>query len=584
MQIDKVKFLEKSYNRKHVAFKAILAIILACVCFRHIREQYLPVILGDEVGYWTGAAFFLNIDWSSVMSKASYFGYGYGIILVPLLFINNAVLRLRMALAINILMLCAIFWIGDTVIVKLKLTTCESHSLISAFVSVLYPFFLFYAHSTQAEIFLSLLFVLTIYMLVQYTESEKICYLLVMQLFVFWQLGSHSRTIGIVLIDVIFWGYLCYKKKIRKHQIVYLIVELLILIGAFVFLYNNIKDLEYSVDEQTVVNAANTFGGQSEKLKFFLSWSGIMCALDNILGRIFYFCAATFFVGLNGLIFMLNKIIHKDKWGDIYLFLILSLVIEMVISSIFMIHPARMDTVIHGRYFENIIYFFIAVGFSKISEVEKNKKILIVGMLFICIYALRLVCYYHQYNITGNNWATIVGVMNEVPMVDWRNIEKFPLYIALNAILFGGFWGICACILKKNIYRCGIVLAIGIYWVLNSEIVIKEQFTKYMEYNEEISEYGDLISEYVKENEKIYYYYLSSETRNHEQTWTMYRLRFIMPFSDIEIIDLDNLENKQRYEEGVYILHKGLQCDYSILEKHSILWEDNNIYMLRRIN
>ena len=86
----------------------LLFILLIFSTFQfHIYKICGFSIYPDEFGYWASAAQTLGYDWSATAALGSYYSFGYGMILTPILWLfRNGRLAYQAAVAVNMLLQC----------------------------------------------------------------------------------------------------------------------------------------------------------------------------------------------------------------------------------------------------------------------------------------------------------------------------------------------------------------------------------------------------------------------------------------------------------------------------------------------
>ena len=97
--------------------KLILVVLIALISLIDMKDIMTIHIATDEFGYWTAAADFVGFDWSECASLNTYYSFGYGLVLAPLLLlIKNPIDVYKLALILNVffiqlsfLLLCSIF-------------------------------------------------------------------------------------------------------------------------------------------------------------------------------------------------------------------------------------------------------------------------------------------------------------------------------------------------------------------------------------------------------------------------------------------------------------------------------------------
>ena len=179
------------------------------------------------------------------------------------------------------------------------------------------------------------------------------------------------RSVGVVIacsITVFLWGVTDADR--RKKLFLFLTV-----LGAAMLLAIWLKQLTqtwiYTAASEEAL-AGNDYGSQWDKLRMICSLKGIKQFLEGILGKIYYLGMASFGIFYWALAWMakeivclVKRLIKKEsiqviQW--IALFLFLSAVGEVLISSIFMYRSTLIDTLVYGRYSEFIMPVILLIG------------------------------------------------------------------------------------------------------------------------------------------------------------------------------------------------------------------------------
>ena len=107
----------------------------------------------DEYGYWAAAAYMSGTDWAEITSFNSYYGFGYGVILAPILLCtNDGVTAYQISMIVNALLVCGIYVIAVKVIEEIRPELKTSIKIFVALTAVLYTGTIYYAQFTLAEI------------------------------------------------------------------------------------------------------------------------------------------------------------------------------------------------------------------------------------------------------------------------------------------------------------------------------------------------------------------------------------------------------------------------------------------------
>ena len=98
----------------HNFILAIFVVVILTLTIKYIEENLCISVIGDEFGYWSAAAFITDKPWHSLVSTNSYYGWGYGVILSPILYIlsQEPVVMYQTAIVVNGIMLCFILMVS----------------------------------------------------------------------------------------------------------------------------------------------------------------------------------------------------------------------------------------------------------------------------------------------------------------------------------------------------------------------------------------------------------------------------------------------------------------------------------------
>ncbi len=116
-----------------------LSTILLYICCYRVNEK--PGLwFGDEIGYFSSAAYFMGFDWSDqVSSQLAYYGLGYGFFLIPAFFLCNTLKQLvNYSLHLNVFFICCSFLLGIRLLYRIHGRKSFAISCICSFVSALY--------------------------------------------------------------------------------------------------------------------------------------------------------------------------------------------------------------------------------------------------------------------------------------------------------------------------------------------------------------------------------------------------------------------------------------------------------------
>lgn len=354
-------------KRRILYFHILCSCIIAIVCLWNINKLSSPNFVPDEMGYWTAGAWFNGLNWSSVMSNSGYYGFGYGMLLAFLFVLPDSVMMYRVAVMLNVGMLIGIYFIlcyfGKKMFVKVADTTIAIVCLVVS----LYTYHIVYSQLTQAEIFVTLLFLLSCVQLYRYFERPTIRKIVTFSVCVMLLFATHFRTV--VLLPVTILTLLIFIKFGRGKWKDILICGFIICIGVIIVL---IIKRQLVLGEYTSLSGAiqthNDFSSRSGVLYSLLTLDGIMRLILGMISRLYYCGCATFGLSYVGVYQIIKNIVRaaKEKNSNemifVKVYIILSTIAGMAIGSMSMMYPNRIDQILYGRYFENYVAVCILIG------------------------------------------------------------------------------------------------------------------------------------------------------------------------------------------------------------------------------
>lgn len=368
-------------------------IIIVCLASKELKENLCISIIGDEFGYWAAAAFFLNKPWNSVVATNSYYGWGYGLLLTPImaLFSDNSSLMYQMALILNGVILCAILFVTYKCALLLSKDKNQLMCALLAGVITLYPSCISDVYNTMPELFLILLVWFSFYLCIQLSNNGRFQLLHTLLLLVLgvYMFGVHQRTIGflVVVIVTIILNY-TLRKVVSYRNIIFLIGVFVGCLILNVTIKNSYVEWLYEAkSETTLIN--NDFQAVASSVSNLLSIEAIGQVIISIIGKMYYFNSGTFLFGMIGVASCIKNIYGK-KFNEINIvdiFLVLSVIQAILIAALFMPSgfQTRTDILIYGRYIEYCILPLMLAGFISLIEKKWSKKAII---LFILLHQL----------------------------------------------------------------------------------------------------------------------------------------------------------------------------------------------------
>ena len=422
--------------------------ILAAVA---VREACGPLILPDEFGYWAQAANMAGMDWHEVVSKYSWYSFGYGFLMLPFMkLVPNPIAAYRVLTGINFLLL----GISPLLIYKVLSRICKGQdkkklALISG-AAILYVSYLTYAQTTMTESLLTFLYVLLAYGLCRWFAKKSLGNLVLILFAAGYMYTVHMRTIGILLATV---SLLCLSafwdgRKETRKKIVWT-AFIVVCIALIVVLQNIGKTrLIDSVGSESyrAITQGNDYAGQWGKICFLFSLRGAGYFCAGLFGKIFYLGCATFGLYYWGMAYLfqrakelflcLKKKEAHEKESWLCFWFLLSHVAALLITAVYCMQTNRLDGILYGRYHENTLPFIIAFGILILLLQPKTKirALWLIGLSstgFFFVYMLLgtgQIVYTNRHSITGVLYARALA-----DFYDSRTI----LYAYFGAVLGG---------------------------------------------------------------------------------------------------------------------------------------------------
>ncbi len=251
------------------------------------------------------------------------------------------------------------------------------------------------------------------------------------------------RTVGVViacLAALALWGVV--NPAMRKQMLILFGVILAAGLVVAVIKRNVILSVFSKADAQTL--AANDYGSQMWKVRDILTSDGMLVFLKEILAKFFYLGMATYGFFYWAMIWcvqkaagLFKKIVQKQSvFFDVQswtaLFLLLAVIGEILICSIYMHGSTHIDCLIYGRYNEFLVPVLIVTG---ITAMLKSRRIFRTNLLLGALSGLMIfpiLSVIRQENMEGIRGYFVAGISC---LIDEANFE--PLDFFLKAWIFG---------------------------------------------------------------------------------------------------------------------------------------------------
>lgn len=337
-----------------------------------IHKIFGMVYYPDEFGYWASAANWIGYDWSGLTALNSYYSFGYGLLLAPILKVcGNAVTAYRAAVALNMLLHAAAIPMLYGILGRLFPSESEMSRTCAVGIALFYPVWDFYEQTTLAEGLLFFLYIAIGYLTARMVSGARLWTVLLLMGASVYLCLVHMRTVGaaaavVFILLLRLWKEPAYRRKM-------LAAVLFLTVGAAlgaVLRLTVLQSVYGNTDGELL--AANDITGQFARVLAVCTREGLLRFFCGCIGKLFYLGAASF-----GLIYyalahlwgksvcLVRKIrnrsrIATEEW--LSLFLLLSFVGQFLITAVYMNHPRRVDEVVYGRYNDYLVPVFMGIG------------------------------------------------------------------------------------------------------------------------------------------------------------------------------------------------------------------------------
>ncbi len=464
----------RKVKQEHIYFVFIILIIF-CVFQYGIRKTCGFSVYPDEFGYWASAARAVGYDWTEVASLGSYYSFGYSLLLAPLLKVfHGGIAAYRAAIVVNMILMC----MGALTIYKLSFGLFpeldRTKRIFVSGIAALYPAWIVYMQMTLAEALLMFLFTAAVCLFISLIQNPRWITAALLMILLVYSYTVHMRTVGVVIAcaAVLFlWGI---TNPAMRKQVLIMFGAALVAVLFVVFIKRNVILSVFSeADAETL--AANDYTSQLVKIKDILTLSGMKHFIKEVTGKIFYLGMATygiFYWAMGWCIKEGAELLKKLSKGQTgrctvsnwtAVFLLLAVIGEVLICSIFMHNSTLIDCLVYGRYNEFIVPVLLLVG---IVVMLRSKWLLVVSPIAGALSGMMLLPIFSA--IEEGNMARIRGYFITGISSPLKEENADPYVFFLKAWIVGF---VCMVLIA------GILLAVKKYdnlsWLLGIIIVLE---------------------------------------------------------------------------------------------------------------
>lgn len=552
----------------------LFALLIFCVFQFHIYKVCGFSIYPDEFGYWASAAKALGYDWSNVTALGSYYSFGYGMILTPILWIfKDSITAYRAALTVNMLLQCSAIGILWKLYKRLYLSEGAQERkmqiVLAVGLAVFYPPWSFYVQMTLVEALLMFLYTCLCYLLLLFLEKPNVMNAVLLGLSLLYIYFVHMRTAGICIAMIMTLIVYAWKTPSARKSLA--AVVLLLAAGGVCGLWikTQVIDTVYVAADEGLLSV-NDYTGRIGMLKALLTFHGIKGFLKSGAGKLYYLIMASFGLFIPAVYACLKNTgrmfqdcfsrYEKENMAEVdgnknyfYFFCLLSMMGQFVITAIVMMFPGRLDGFVYGRYNEHILPVFIGIGALSFCEIKHKLRVFVgSALLSAMLFAITFKNALHSgLTVMQGYFAPGISYLSD----DWNYSIKteFPKGFIFGIALMAG---VMFCIyagmrFKKYIYVLGVFVLIETMLALN----LGEKYTK--SFND--TDYYNLkIAQYIADYEEPVTYLYGGGFPHIDL------IQFAMREKEIEIIKLQDTERAKLEsilpKEGFLIVDQGFAC------------------------
>lgn len=376
-----IRFM-RGFRREYLYVVFIILIIIGIFQYG-IQKICGFTMYPDEFGYWASAAEAVGYDWREVASLGSYYSFGYSVILAPLLMLfEGGIAAYRAAVTVNMVLMCLSAVLLMDVTGRLFPEIVGELRVLVSGIAVLYPAWIFYMQMTLAEAFLMFLFVGIFCLFVSFMQKPGVIRGTALALMIMFIYCVHMRTVSVAiacLVTLALWGLA--HPALRKQ--IFVLAGVVAVAGLAVIVVKRNVVLSVFSGAESEALAVNDYASQIWKIRQILTPTGIWILCKEIIAKIFYLGIAgfgIFYWAVGWCVGRILDLLHRKFEGEKFavssekpidfcavrqwtaLFLLLTVVGEVLICSVYMHGSEKIDCLIYGRYNEFLMPVLIAVG------------------------------------------------------------------------------------------------------------------------------------------------------------------------------------------------------------------------------
>lgn len=564
---------QRENDRGIVLWKLVASLLIVVLVAVHIGNAYGVSTLSDEFGYWGTAAILSGHDWSGTLSNFPYYSFVYSLILWPIMMLPvGATAMFRVALAINAVMLVITFWISCACTKRLYPMLPGKFCTIICAAVTLYSANIYNAQNTSGEILNLLLFWTLFYVCIRFVKAPQMGWALLMGLLAVLNFAAHMRSISLLATVLVILGVMLLHKRAK----VKVFLTGILITGAGILAFNQIKNwvIEY-VYQAGELSTLNDVGAQTQKLTALFAPETLYDVLAMCWGRVFYLGTASFLLIYIGIIacavaagkMILRKIQrmpdehHAENVGIVALFLLLSLLLSIGVSSVFFLDPGdRIVYLYYGRYTEYLAGPLFIIGLVTLYRfTKKERKIVIPVILFHFLLCIWMYLYMRQNQMDKSAPYPNIAAISGMPVLPGLNTQlQYTFGIVIESILV--FALLCGVIWFPPKKRFGAVIKLygtpvllGTIWTLcGINYLYISLYTEGQIANQKsVAAMAETLEDTVGDQTIVFPY---GGVAFEGGSLGMVKIQFMAPNTKIQMINMESAAEEVNWENVPYLL------------------------------
>lgn len=265
--------LKKGFGKKHIHIIDIFFIVLIMIICLWNLESIDRIRVVDEFGYWGVAAAFIGWDWNELLATTPYYSFGFSFVLMPLLLVAKLGIPMAIIYKMSIVM-NALFLVGIYILVQYveKEIAPQLPGFLKSAIALMVT--LYVGNTVQmdtlwTEVYLCFMFWCIIATLIRVLKKpgyRNTSLLLILSANIF---ATHMRAIGIAASvgGVLLIYILTHFKELSKKYIIFIFgtvaVLILIFFGIKLYVTDTIYFNSYAAQATNSVDTVKAFSSNS---------------------------------------------------------------------------------------------------------------------------------------------------------------------------------------------------------------------------------------------------------------------------------------------------------------------------------